>query len=112
MGDLASFLPLLLILLVFWLLIIRPTRARQRAAVALQGQLAPGQLVVTTAGLHATVAAVEDDVVLLETSPGVTSRWAKAAIARVVQPPGEQDGMPPGRGADRGPDQAPGPDLA
>lgn len=83
-ADLLGLLPLLLILLVFYLLILRPARARQREALRLQSTLAPGQRVLTTSGLHAVVVAVEDDVVVLETSPGVSSRWAKGAVARVT----------------------------
>src|SRR5262245_35555676 len=50
----------------------------------MQSQLSPGQRVMTTAGLFATISAIEDDAIVLETSPGVTSRWTKAAIARVM----------------------------
>jgi preprotein translocase subunit YajC len=42
---------------------------------------------MTTAGLFATVVAVEDDAVVLEIAPGVTSRWNKAAISRVLPEP-------------------------
>lgn len=77
---------LAIMLLAFWLLIIRPTRTRARKQAQLLNELAPGQEVMTTAGLFATVAAVEDDAVVLEAAPGVRTRWAKAAIARIVPP--------------------------
>ena len=83
----AQLLPLLLITAVFFFLVIRPARARQREALELQRSLRTGQQVLTTAGLYATVVALEDDVVVLETAPGVTSRWARAAVARVLTPP-------------------------
>ena len=76
-----------IMLLAFWLLIIRPARARTRKQEQLLSELAPGQEVMTTAGLFATVVAVEDDAVVLEAAPGVRTRWAKAAIARIVPPP-------------------------
>ncbi len=85
--DLAGLLPLVLILLFFYVFVIRPARARQREAAALQDRLAPGQRVMTTAGLFATVVAVEDDVVVLETAPGATSRWARPAIGRILDEP-------------------------
>jgi preprotein translocase subunit YajC len=68
----------------FYLLFIRPARSRAKALSQLQDSLAPGVEVMTTSGMFATVAAIEDDAVVLEPSPGVTLRFAKAAVARVV----------------------------
>jgi preprotein translocase subunit YajC len=85
--TLVNLLPLLLLVLAFYLLIIRPARNRQRAAMAIQQSLRPGQEVVTTAGLYANVARVEDDVVLLEVAPGVTCRYARPAVARILTRP-------------------------
>ncbi len=39
---------------------------------------------VTIGGLYGTVTGVEDDSVLLEVAPGVQTRYARPAIARVV----------------------------
>ena len=75
-----------LLALGFYFLFIRPARVRQRQTLAIQASLRPGLEVMTTAGLYATVAAVEDDVVLLEVAPGVVNRYAKGAVARVVTP--------------------------
>lgn len=87
-SDLVGLLPLLLILVFFYLLLIRPARARQRETLQLQRALTVGQEVMTTSGLYGRVASLNDDVVVLETAPGVTSRWARAAVARVVTPTG------------------------
>ena len=91
MKSLGSLLPLVIILLAFWLLIIRPARNRPRQQADLLSRVTPGQEVMTTSGLYATVAAVEDDVLVLEASPGVPTRWAKAAVARIVTPPALSD---------------------
>jgi preprotein translocase subunit YajC len=85
--SLGTLLPLVIILLAFWLLIIRPARMRTRKQAELLSKVTPGQEVMTTSGLYATVAAVEDDVVVLEASPGVRTRWAKAAVARILPAP-------------------------
>ena len=50
----------------------------------MRASLDVGAEVITTAGLYGTVALVEDDSVLLEVAPGVTNRYAKGAIARVL----------------------------
>ena len=83
-------------LLMGWLLLVRPQRARARALQEVREALSPGARVMTTAGLHATVVAVEDDTVLLEIAPGVNARFASGAVARVL--PDETDapeGDPP-----------------
>lgn len=84
MEAVTPFLFPALLVLAFYLLIIRPARTRTRAAAELREQLAPGLEVMTTSGLFATVVSVEDDSVVLEVSPGVTMRFAKAAVARVL----------------------------
>jgi len=83
-----SFTPLLLIVLLFgvmYFLMIRPQQKRRREAQHMQSQLGPGDHIVTIGGLHAIVVAVEDDVVDVEISPGVEVRFARPAIARVVE---------------------------
>jgi preprotein translocase subunit YajC len=82
-----SFMPLLLIVLLFgvmYFMMIRPQQKRRREAQAMQSSLGPGDDIVTIGGLHATVVAVEDDVVTVELAPGVNARFARPAIARVV----------------------------
>ena len=91
MNDPAFFIILLLALGAMWLMTSR-TRKQQKEATAFRANLAPGQDVMTGSGLFGTVVAVEDDVVTLETSPGVTSRWLRPAIAKLVEPPVEEDG--------------------
>ncbi|HSK56186.1 MAG TPA: preprotein translocase subunit YajC [Jiangellales bacterium] len=87
-------LPLVLIVAVFWLFIIRPQRNRARELSRVQGALVPGQRVMTGAGLYATVAAVEDDHVVLEVAPGVLSRYARQAVVRVLDDPTAPDDAP------------------
>ena len=69
----------------------RKSRLQQKAAADFRANLAPGQQVMTGSGLFATIVAVEDDVVTLEASPGVQTRWLRPAIAKLVDPPVAQD---------------------
>jgi preprotein translocase subunit YajC len=66
---------------------IRPQRNRQRAATQTQSQIQPGMRVRTTAGMFATVIAVEDQEVVLEVAPGVNVRFLRRAIMDVVPDP-------------------------
>ena len=88
----SSFTFLLLIVLVFvgfYFLMIRPQRRRQQATQQQQKTVAPGARVRTTAGMYATVTAVDGDDDVLEIAPGVEVRYIKRAIMEVVSP-GEQ----------------------
>ena len=79
-------IPFVLILLAFYLLIVRPGRNRARAAAELQERLAPGVEVTTTSGMYATIVEVDEESVTLEISPGTTVRFAKAAVGQVRSP--------------------------
>lgn len=84
-NQLISLLPMLIIFgLIFYFLIIRPQRTRQRKMMEMQRSLVPGQRVMTVAGLHATVSAIEDDLIVLEIAPGVECRYAKQAVTQVL----------------------------
>jgi preprotein translocase subunit YajC len=96
-GGGGSFTPLLLIVLLFgvmYFMMIRPQQKRRKEAQAMQSALGPGDEIVTIGGLHATVVAVEDDVVTVEISPGVDVRFARPAIARVISQQAVADDEP------------------
>ncbi|MEV4121425.1 preprotein translocase subunit YajC [Micromonospora sp. NPDC049645] len=82
-----GFTPILMIALLFgvmYFMMIRPQQKRRREAEAMQSNLGPGDEVVTIGGLYGTVTGIEDDTVLIEVAPGVQTRYARPAIARVV----------------------------
>ncbi len=87
-----SYLFLVAIVVLFGLLYfvtIRPQRNRQRAAMQTQRDIVPGTRVRTTAGMYATVVAIEDQDVVLEVAPGVEVRYLRRAIMDVVPDTGE-----------------------
>lgn len=81
----------ILVLVFFWLVLIRPQRKRQREAAQMQSQLQTGQEVMTGAGLFGTVVRIEDDVVVLETAPGIEQRFIRQAIVRTIEPKAPDD---------------------
>ena len=86
-GSALTF-PILIVLVFvgFYFLMIRPQRRRQQAVVQQQKTVSPGARVRTTAGMYATVVAVDGDDVVLEVAPGVEVRYLKRAIMEVVAP--------------------------
>jgi preprotein translocase subunit YajC len=83
----SSFTLIIILVLVFGLfyfLMIRPQRNRQRQVVQVQNAVVPGQRVRTTAGMYGTVTAVDDGDVVVEIAPGVEVRYLKRAIMEVL----------------------------
>jgi preprotein translocase subunit YajC len=84
-GSALTF-PILIVLVFvgFYFLMIRPQRRRQQAVQQQQKTVSPGARVRTTAGMYATVTAVDGDDVVLEVAPGVEVRYIKRAIMEVI----------------------------
>lgn len=90
-GGSLSILFLVAIFGVAYMVFLRPARNRQRKAAAVRKQVEVGDEVTTTAGLIATVVAVDDDMLTLEIAPGVHCRYLPAAVLRVNGPDEEPD---------------------
>jgi len=73
-----------------WLMTNR-TRKQQRQAADFRANLEVGQEVMTGSGLFGTVVDIDDDIITLESTPGNESRWLRAAIAKLVEPPVDED---------------------
>ena len=94
----SSLTPILIIAVlfgVFYLLIIRPQRNRQRRAQQTQGGVEPGQRVRTTAGIYGTVTRIDDPDVELEIAPGVEIRILRRAILDILPEDSPADAAPP-----------------
>jgi preprotein translocase subunit YajC len=78
-----QFVPMLLILVVFYFLLVAPMRKRQKELQQTIEKLQKGDKVVTNGGLHGEVAGVEGAVVLLKIADGVKVRVSKSAVAQV-----------------------------
>jgi preprotein translocase subunit YajC len=71
------------------LLFVLPQRARKKAqaqAQAMQSSLTFGTAVMTTSGLHGTVAGLGEGTVDLEIAPGVVVTFTRQAILEVRSP--------------------------
>jgi len=83
----SSFTLIIILVLVFGLfyfLMIRPQRNRQRQVMQVQNAVVPGQRVRTTSGMYGTVTAVDDGDVVVEIAAGVEVRYLKRAIMEVL----------------------------
>ncbi len=84
-GSLVSLLlPLVLMGGIFYFLLIRPQRARQRQQQALMSALEVGDEVMTAGGIFGRVTAIDadEDIVTVELAPGTQVRMLRRAIAQ------------------------------
>jgi preprotein translocase subunit YajC len=92
-----QYFPLILLALAFVLLIFLPARQRRKMQAKtqeLQNSLSVGTPVMTTSGLHGTVAGLGDTTVDLEISPGVVVTFARQAVLEVRRPAGAPADVP------------------
>ena len=83
-GMLTTFLPLILIFVVFWFLLIRPQQKKAKEHKAMVGALAKGDEVVTNGGLLGRITAVGDAFVTMELAQGMEVRVQRSAVSTLM----------------------------
>jgi preprotein translocase subunit YajC len=82
-GGLITFLPLVIIMVIFYVLLILPAQRRQKKTQAMLSALKSGDKVITTGGLYGTIVGLEDDAVQLRIAEQVKVKVARSAISGV-----------------------------
>ena len=83
-GGLMSFLPLIIIFVIFYFLLIRPQMKRAKEHRALVAGLAKGDEVVTNGGLLGKIRDVGDTFLTVELAENVQIKLQKHAVASVM----------------------------
>jgi preprotein translocase subunit YajC len=94
-GSLLSLLfPLVLLGGVFYFLLLRPNRTRQRQQQSLLDSLQVGDEVMTAGGIFGTLKDIdeEDDTVTVEIAPGTNVRMLRRAISQRLVEETEEEG--------------------
>jgi len=102
-DSIVGLLPLVLIFVVFWFLILRPARNKQKAQTALRSSLNAGDQVMLGSGIYGRIESMEAEgaELRLEIAPGVVVRAHRDAVVSKDQP-GDSSGpdlTKPGDGA-------------
>ena len=79
-GGIASFVPLILIFVVFYFLLIRPQQKKAKQHQAYLNNLKKGERVITNGGLYGRVTGLTDAAITLEIADNVTVKVARSAI--------------------------------
>lgn len=78
-----------IMLVIMWVILIRPQQKRQKALAAKQAAIKAGDKVITIGGMHATVNSVGDKTVSLRIADNTMVKYDKSAVATIL-PKGEK----------------------
>jgi preprotein translocase subunit YajC len=80
-----TFLPFLLIIAVFYLMLVRPNQKKQKQWQEMLSGLKPGDRITTTGGIRGTILSLKEDSVHLRVPPdNIKLEIVKSAIAAVT----------------------------
>ena len=82
-GTLSGFLPILLIIAVFYVMLIRPQQKRQRELQEMIAALKAGDRVVTTGGVIGTITSIKDTSLLIRSADKSILEIARSAVAGI-----------------------------
>jgi len=80
-----SFIPFIAIILIFYLLIIRPQSKKRKETESMLSALKKGDKVVTIGGLYGTIQSVKESTVIMKVDENVKLEFLRSAISSIVQ---------------------------
>jgi preprotein translocase subunit YajC len=81
-NPLVSFLPLILVFVVFYFFMIRPQVRKQKELTTYRSTLSKGDKIVTTGGIYGRITDVKDTTVTVDVGDGVLIRIDKSAVLK------------------------------
>ncbi|TCZ75118.1 preprotein translocase subunit YajC [Paenibacillus albiflavus] len=83
-GGWITFAPLIVMVVLFYFLLIRPQQKRTKTRNMMLGNLKKGDKVVTIGGLHGTIMEITDDVVVLRVNDASKMTFDRSAVNTIV----------------------------
>jgi preprotein translocase subunit YajC len=85
-GSLISTLIMFtLIIAIFYFMILRPQQKRQKERQKMLDAVKKGDKVVTSGGMHGTIAGIDEKTVLLQVADNVKMKFDRSAVAAVIR---------------------------
>ena len=81
-NPLVTFLPLILVFVVFYLFMIRPQMRKQKEMTSYRSSLKKGDKVVTTGGIYGRISEVKDNYVTMDVGGDVKLKVDKSALLK------------------------------
>lgn len=86
MGNFATLLPLILLLLIMYFLLIRPQKKREKEVNAMRNSVQVGDEIITIGGIRGKVVKTKDDSFVLQVGADKVKfemmRWAVSSVER------------------------------
>lgn len=83
-----TFLPLILIFVVFWFMLIRPQRKKDKQVKEMLNNLKAGDRICTIGGIYGTITGLKDDTITLSVGKDnlsmVVARWAIRSVEELT----------------------------
>ena len=79
-GGLTAFLPLLVVIVIFYFFMIRPQMKRQKEVRNFRANLKKGDKVLTLGGIYGKIIEIQENVAILEIADGVKVKVEKSGI--------------------------------
>jgi preprotein translocase subunit YajC len=86
-----------LMFVVVYLFLIRPERKRQKAQKELRDSLAKGDKVITSGGIHGTIAGIDEHIITLKVDDGTRIKFSRNAVVHNTSSQGEAAPAPAGK---------------
>ena len=93
-NPLISFLPMIILIAVFWFILVRPQRKKEKELKNMIAALKVGDEVATVGGIHGKIVKVKEDLFVIESGAGVnksTLTVDKGSVARYLKRGSEKD---------------------
>ena len=85
MAAFANFMPIILMVLIFYFLLYRPQKKAREARDAMLSSLKVGSRVITIGGIYGTIVSLSDDIVRLKIADNVEIEVARGSINGVAE---------------------------
>ena len=82
-NPIMNFVPLILIFVIFYFMLIRPQRQKEKEHQKMLGNVAKNDEVVTSSGIHGTIINVKEKTVILRVDENVKIELDKSCIAYI-----------------------------
>ena len=85
MAAFANFMPIILMVLIFYFLLYRPQKKAREAHDAMLSSLKVGSRVITIGGIYGTIVSLSDEIVRLKIADNVEIEVARGSINGVAE---------------------------
>jgi preprotein translocase subunit YajC len=85
LEQIAGFLPLILLFVIFYFLLIRPQQGQQKKRKEMLASLQKGDRVLTIGGIFGMIKEIKDDSIILRIADNVNVKMTRTGVDRIIK---------------------------